>query len=193
MPLPIHILLSQLVILLTSLLSPLYISLRSFGILESLVNYWKILSCPTQAVFLSTGCCTSISQRTHQKGFSCSWLAPREARAPETALLIQLARLVFGNNYLSSEFSSDIFHQEFGFAMGTLFAVTVGNALMHFHEIDIVEQYSKFIVLYKRFIDDIFSIRASPGIPTQNFWMLLIKKMVALSLFIVLTTEAFLS
>ena len=60
--------------------------------------------------------------------------------------------------------------------MGTLFAVTVGNALMHFHEIDIVEQYSKFIVLYKRFIDDIFSIRASPGIPTQNFWMLLIKK-----------------
>ena len=77
--------------------------------------------------------------------------------------------------------------------MGTLFAVTVGNALMHFHEIDIVEQYSKFIVLYKRFIDDIFSIRASPGIPTQNFWMPLIKKMVALSLFIVLTTEAFLS
>ena len=51
--------------------------------------------------------------------------------------------------------------------MGTLFAVTVGNALMHFHEIDIVEQYSKFIVLYKRFIDDIFSIRESPGIPTQ--------------------------
>ena len=60
--------------------------------------------------------------------------------------------------------------------MGTLFAVTVGNALMHFHEIDIVEQYSKFLVLYKRFIDDIFSIRASPGIATQNFWMLLIKK-----------------
>ena len=78
--------------------------------------------------------------------------------------------------------------------MGTLFAVTVGNALMHFHEIDIVEQYSKFLVLYKRFIDDIFSIRASPGIPTQNFWMLLIKKkMIALSLFIVLATEAFLS
>ena len=78
--------------------------------------------------------------------------------------------------------------------MGTLFAVTVGNALMHFHEIDIVEQYSKFIVLYKRFIDDIFSIRESPGIPTQNFWMLLIKKKtIALSLFIVLATEAFLS
>ena len=78
--------------------------------------------------------------------------------------------------------------------MGTLFAVTVGNALMHFHEIDIVEQYSKFIVLYKRFIDDIFSIRESPGIPTQNFWMLLIKKkMIALRLFIVLATEAFLS
>ena len=32
-----------------------------------------------------------------------------------------------------------------------------------------------------------------PGIPTQNFWMLFIKKMIALSLFIVLATEAFLS
>ena len=32
----------------------------------------------------------------------------REAEAPETPLLIQLARLVFENNYLSSEFSPDI-------------------------------------------------------------------------------------
>ena len=35
----------------------------------------------------------------------------REARVPETPLLIQLARLVFDNNYLSSEFSPDIFHR----------------------------------------------------------------------------------
>ena len=51
--------------------------------------------------------------------------------------------------------------------MGTLFAVIVGNALMHFHEIDIVEQYSKFIALYKRFIDDIFSIRQAQGYPPR--------------------------
>lgn len=49
----------------------------------------------------------------------------REARVPETPLLIQLARLVFDHNYRSSEFSPDIFHQVFGIAMGTPFAVTV--------------------------------------------------------------------
>ena len=35
----------------------------------------------------------------------------RENRVPETPLLIQLARIVFENNFLTSEFSNDIFHQ----------------------------------------------------------------------------------
>ena len=43
----------------------------------------------------------------------------RENRVPETPLLIQLARIVFENNFLTSEFSNDIFHQTFGIAMGT--------------------------------------------------------------------------
>lgn len=38
----------------------------------------------------------------------------REARVPETPLLIQRARLVFDNNFLPSEFSPDFFHQVFG-------------------------------------------------------------------------------
>ena len=86
----------------------------------------------------------------------------REARVPETPLLIQLARLVFDNNYLSSEFSPDIFHQVFGIAMGTPFAVTVANAFMFHHEKDIVEYYSQHLRLYKRFIDDIFAIWCGP-------------------------------
>ena len=86
----------------------------------------------------------------------------REARVPETPLLIQLARLVFDNNYLSSEFSPDIFHQVFGIAMGTPFAVTVANAFMFHHEKDIVEYYSQYLRLYKRFIDDIFAIWYGP-------------------------------
>ena len=68
----------------------------------------------------------------------------REARAPETPLLIQLARLAFENNYLSSEFSSDIFHQEYGIAMGTPFAVTAANAFMYHHEKDILDKYCWF-------------------------------------------------
>ena len=86
----------------------------------------------------------------------------REARAPETPLLVQLARLILENNYLSSEFSLDIFHQEFGIAMGTPFAVTIANAFMYYHEKDIIEQYSNYLILYRRFIDDIFAIWAGP-------------------------------
>ena len=54
----------------------------------------------------------------------------REARAPETPLLVQLARLLLENNYPSSKFCPHIFHQEFGIAMGTPFAVTIANAFM---------------------------------------------------------------
>ena len=86
----------------------------------------------------------------------------REAGAQETPLLIQLARLVFENNYLSSEFCPDIFHQKFGIAMGTPFSVTVANAFMYHHEKDIVDHYSQYLILYKRFIDDIFAIWCGP-------------------------------
>ena len=86
----------------------------------------------------------------------------REAQAPETPLLVQLARLVLENNYSSSEFSSDIFHQEYGIAMGTPFAITVANAFMYLHEKDIVERYSSYLNLYKRFIDDNLAIWDGP-------------------------------
>ena len=86
----------------------------------------------------------------------------REAGAPETPLLIQLARLVFENNYLSSEFCPDIFHQKFGIATGTPFSVTVANAFMYHHEKDIVDHYSQYLILYKCFIDDIFAIWCGP-------------------------------
>ena len=76
--------------------------------------------------------------------------------------MIQLARLVFENNYLSSEFCPDIFHQKFGIAMGTPFSVTVANAFMYHHEKDIVDHYSQYFILYKRFIDDIFAIWCGP-------------------------------
>ena len=65
-------------------------------------------------------------------------------------------------NYLSSEFSSDIFHQEYGIDMGTPFAVTVANAFMYLHEKDIVERYSSYLILYKRFIDDLLAIWDGP-------------------------------
>ena len=82
----------------------------------------------------------------------------REAGAPETPLLIQFSRLVFENNFLKTEFCGDIFHQIFGIAMGTPFAVTAANAFVYYSEKDAVTQYSSHLLLYKRFIDDIFFI-----------------------------------
>ena len=46
--------------------------------------------------------------------------------------------------------------------MGTPFAVTIANAFMYYHEKDIVEQYSSYLTLYRRFIDDIFAIWVGP-------------------------------
>ena len=42
--------------------------------------------------------------------------------------------------------------------MGTPFAVTAANAFMFYLEKDIVTQYSPYLLVYKRFIDDIFVI-----------------------------------
>ena len=89
-------------------------------------------------------------------------LLRRETGAPETPLLIQFSRLVFENNFLKTEFSGDIFHQIFGIAMGTPFAVTATNAFMYYLEKDAVTQYSSHLLLYKRFIDDIFFIWKGP-------------------------------
>ena len=63
----------------------------------------------------------------------------REGKVAETPLLVQLTRLIFENNFLKSEFSCDIYHQTFGIATGTPFAVTAANAFMYYHERDIIE------------------------------------------------------
>ena len=42
--------------------------------------------------------------------------------------------------------------------MGTPFFVTAANAFMDYYERHIVETFSRYLTLYKRFIDDIFAI-----------------------------------
>ena len=51
-------------------------------------------------------------------------------------------------------YRADICQQNFGIAMGTPFAVTAANAFMFHHERDMVEPFSRYFHLYKRFIDD---------------------------------------
>ena len=86
----------------------------------------------------------------------------REAKVAQTPLLVQLTRLIFDNNFIISEFSTDIYHKIFGIAMGTPFAVTAANAFMYYQERHIIETYSRFLPVYKRFIDDIFVIWDGP-------------------------------
>ena len=91
-----------------------------------------------------------------KKAITALDLLLREGKVAQTPLLVQLARLIFKNNFLKSEFSGDIYHQIFGIAMGTPFAVTAANTFMYYHKRDIIELYSRNLTLYKRFIDDIF-------------------------------------
>ena len=77
-----------------------------------------------------------------KKAITALDLLLREGKVTQTPLLVQLARLIFEKNFLKSEFSGDIYHQIFGIAMGTPFAVTAANAFTYYHERDIIELYS---------------------------------------------------
>ena len=80
-------------------------------------------------------------------------LLHRDARVPETPLLIQLTRIVLDNNYLSSEsVQSGHFSSRVLYCFGHSFR----------RHKDIVEQYTQFLVLYWRFIHDIFVIWCGP-------------------------------
>ena len=63
----------------------------------------------------------------------------REARVPETPLLIQLAGLLLIIITYLQNLVRIFFHQVFGIAMGTPVAVTVANAFIFHHEKDIVD------------------------------------------------------
>jgi len=93
-----------------------------------------------------------------KKGIIALDLLLVEGKVAQTPLLVQFARLIFENNFIKSEFSSDVYHQNFGIAMGTPFAITAANTFMYYYKRDIAQSYSQYLALYKRFIDDLFVI-----------------------------------
>ena len=84
----------------------------------------------------------------------------REHKALETPLLTTLRRLVLENNFVKCDFSTQIFLQLLGLAMGTRLAVTVANAFMCFIERRLVQSYREkgYLLYFKCFIDDIIGI-----------------------------------
>ena len=71
---------------------------------------------------------------------------------------LKLARFVLDNNYVECKNIEGSFLQRIGTAMGTSFSVTYAIIFMIWLETPIVDEFRRHIVLYKRYIDDIFLI-----------------------------------
>mmetsp|Transcript_40948 Transcript_40948/g.85450 ORF Transcript_40948/g.85450 Transcript_40948/m.85450 type:complete len:573 (-) Transcript_40948:730-2448(-) len=71
---------------------------------------------------------------------------------------LKLARFVLENNYVDCKGIEGSFLQKIGTAMGTSFSVTYATIFMIWLETPIINEFQQQIVLYKRYIDDIFLI-----------------------------------
>ena len=71
---------------------------------------------------------------------------------------LRLARFVLENNYVECKGIEGSFLQRIGTAMGTSFSVTYAVISMICLETPIINEFQQHIVLYKRYIDDIFLI-----------------------------------
>ena len=69
---------------------------------------------------------------------------------------LKLARFVLENNYVECKGIEGSFLQRIGTAMGTSFSVTYATIFMIWLETPIINEFQRQIVLYKRYIDDIF-------------------------------------
>ena len=127
-----------------------------------LIQYLKKVELPTNCLLVTADVSSLYPNIDTKKAIIALDLSLREGKVAQAPLLVQLTRLVFENNFLKSEFSNSIYHQTFGIAMGTPFAVTAANAFTYHHERDIIEKHSQYITLYKHFIDDIFVIWDGP-------------------------------
>ena len=129
---------------------------------SKLIQYLEKVELPANCLLVTADVSSLYPNIDTKKAIIALDLLPREGKVAQTPLLVQLTRLVFENNFLKSEFSNYIYHQTFGIAMGTPFAVTAANVFMYHHERDIIEKHSRYITLKKRFIDDIFVIWDGP-------------------------------
>lgn len=75
---------------------------------------------------------------------------------------LKLARFVLENNYVECKGIDGTFLQKVGTAMGTSFSVTYAIIFMIWLETPIINEFRKYIVLYKRYIDDILLIWSGP-------------------------------
>ena len=86
----------------------------------------------------------------------------RDFKLRETLLIIEMLRLILMNNYLCCAKLDKIYKQIWGIATGTPAVVSISQIYVFWLEKPLLEKYKTFIVLYKRFIDDINLIWNGP-------------------------------
>ena len=86
------------------------------------------------------------------------WFMAEHSNIPQNLQpkYLKLARFVLENNYVDCKGIEGSFLQRIGTAMGTSFSVTYATIFMIWLETPIINEFSKQIVLNKRYIDDIF-------------------------------------
>ena len=93
----------------------------------------------------------------------------RDFKLRETPLIIEMLRFILMNNYLRCAELDQIYKQIWGIATGTPAAVSISQIYMFWLEKPLLEKYKTFIVLYKRFIDDINLIWNGPRVILEQF------------------------
>ena len=90
------------------------------------------------------------------------WFMKEHTNIPDNLqkLYLRLARFVLENNYVECRGLSEgcFFRQKIGTAMGTSFSVTYATIFMIWLETPIVNEFRQHILLYKRFLDDVFVV-----------------------------------
>jgi hypothetical protein len=97
------------------------------------------------------------------------WFMAEHSNIPQNLQpkYLRLARSVLENNYVECKGIEGSFLQRISTAMGTSFSVTYATIFMIWLETPIIKEFQRRleIVLYKRYIDDIFLIWS--GSPTE--------------------------
>lgn len=83
------------------------------------------------------------------------FLVEQQVEPSLATLIIDLLRFVLENSYLQHR--DNIYHQIDGTAMGTSLAPSYANIFVYMNERPLVEELSRFLYLYRRFLDDVLA------------------------------------
>ena len=117
---------------------------------------------PDQEIFLTSADITALYPSINiEDGLEAMrWFMKEHTIIPENLqkLYLRLARFILENNYVECRGLAEgrFFLQKIGTAMGTSFSVTYATIFMIWLETPIIKEFQQHILLYKRFLDDVF-------------------------------------